>query len=336
LLAGFFMPLFSVIIPTYNRRKWLLRCIGSVHAQRFTDYEIVVVDDGSTDGSIEALAELGGRIRLIKQQNRGPAAARSAGARVAVGEYIAFLDSDDRWFPWTLSTLAAAAERFGHPAWLYGGGVVANQFVEPTVSEAPFSARFFKDYVQAALLEGLMPLPTGVAISRALFVDSGGFRETMRVAEDLDLWFRIGGAPGFVLVDSPPIYVREVHGGNLGEDVALSYEGMLQLVARERRGIYGGPAESTFLHRAIITRQLMYYSRTYRERGHSMLAARFYCELLRLQARSRFREPRFGGKRNRYLLTFPVFVLSPALHGWLANAFSAGQKIGSRGIHDRG
>jgi glycosyltransferase involved in cell wall biosynthesis len=79
------MPLFSVVIPTYNRRERLLRAVASVHAQTFTDYELIVVDDGSSDGTVEALAKVQGPVTAIRQANRGPAAARSAGVRAATG-----------------------------------------------------------------------------------------------------------------------------------------------------------------------------------------------------------------------------------------------------------
>jgi glycosyltransferase involved in cell wall biosynthesis len=94
--------LFSVIIPTYNRAALLCTALDSVFAQTFTDYEVIVVDDGSTDGTAAMVASYGGRVRYFQQQNKGPGAARNLGAQHATGEYLAFLDSDDLWFPWTL------------------------------------------------------------------------------------------------------------------------------------------------------------------------------------------------------------------------------------------
>src|SRR5262249_51175789 len=108
--------LFSVIIPTYNRRKLLQETLDSVWAQSFTDFEVIVVDDGSTDGTEDVLKPQQDRLKLIVNEHLGPGAARNAGARVAKGQYLAFLDSDDLWFPWTLSTFAELIAKQSNPA----------------------------------------------------------------------------------------------------------------------------------------------------------------------------------------------------------------------------
>src|SRR5271166_980113 len=95
-------PKFSVVIPTYNRLDFLKQALSSIWAQTFTDYEVIVVDDGSTDRTREWLVMQGEQVLAITQTNRGPGAARNFGARHASGTYLAFLDSDDLWFPWTL------------------------------------------------------------------------------------------------------------------------------------------------------------------------------------------------------------------------------------------
>src|SRR5947209_429690 len=100
------MSLFSVVIPTYNRAAYLRQTLASVLTQECQDFEIIVVDDGSTDATPVVLESFGGKLRVFHQKNQGPGAARNLGASNAGGEYIAFLDSDDVWFPWTLSTYA--------------------------------------------------------------------------------------------------------------------------------------------------------------------------------------------------------------------------------------
>src|SRR5215470_7796162 len=96
------MPLFSVVIPSFNRVAFLATALNSIFTQRFTDFEIIVVDDGSTDATMDYLQSLEDRIEVFRQPNQGPGAARNRGARQAGGAYLAFLDSDDLWFPWTL------------------------------------------------------------------------------------------------------------------------------------------------------------------------------------------------------------------------------------------
>lgn len=96
-------PCISVIIPTYNRCWILKEAIDSVLSQKFSDFEIIVVDDGSTDATNELLSTYGDQITTISQQNKGVSAARNAGISFARGGYIAFLDSDDMWLPEKLS-----------------------------------------------------------------------------------------------------------------------------------------------------------------------------------------------------------------------------------------
>src|SRR5258708_6914008 len=104
-------PLVSIIIPAYNRKAMLFDAVASVLAQSYRDWELIVVDDGSTDGTADDLhARFGSRVRLIAQSRRGVAAARNLGVRSARGDYIAFLDSDDFWLPRKLERQMAFME----------------------------------------------------------------------------------------------------------------------------------------------------------------------------------------------------------------------------------
>ena len=309
------MPQFSVIIPTFNRCERLLRAVTSSLAQRYEDYEIIVVDDGSTDGTKDALATITGPIRFFQQPNRGPAAARSAGVRAARGNYVAFLDSDDTWFPWTLELMAKAIDVHGQPSWLYGGGVTT--FAKDAGVETALVTRHFPHYAAAAALNGLMPLPTGVAIQRTLLLSAGAFRESLLVGEDVDLWFRIADAPGFVLIESPPLYVRETTCDSQGEDMEKAYVGMLDLVSRERAGEYGGSRDQILTRRYIIRRQLAYYAVRFLEQGKRAHAARFCSEGMRLQFSSTYRQAVLGVANDKFWLGFLVRLASPSLYAWL-------------------
>src|SRR5438132_3254976 len=103
-------PAVSVIVPTFQRREYVVRAVGSVLAQTYEDFELIVVDDGSTDGTGEALAGLDGRLRYLWQENRGTGAARNTGLRLARGEIVAFLDSDNRWLPHHLGIVTEVLE----------------------------------------------------------------------------------------------------------------------------------------------------------------------------------------------------------------------------------
>jgi len=97
MIAREFLPMFSVVVPTYNRERFVTSAIDSVLQQTFKDYEIIVIDDGSTDNTLQALQKYGTRTKVIRQPNSGVSAARNKGVEVARGRWIAFLDSDDEW-----------------------------------------------------------------------------------------------------------------------------------------------------------------------------------------------------------------------------------------------
>ena len=117
-------PRFSVVIPTYNREDSILDTLNSCFAQRFDDYEIVVVDDGSSDATLDTLNKLDDpRLVIVSQENAGPAAARNRGVQHARGQYIAFLDSDDQWYPDFLESVNRLIEQEGEVL-VYGQIVV--------------------------------------------------------------------------------------------------------------------------------------------------------------------------------------------------------------------
>ena len=113
-----FAPRISVLIVSHNYALFLPQCLGSVQEQTFTDYETVLLDDGSTDGTAEIAARYG-RVRYIRQERRGVAAARNAAIRAARGEYLAFLDADDFWPPDRLRLLYAFAASAPSPKSLF-------------------------------------------------------------------------------------------------------------------------------------------------------------------------------------------------------------------------
>ena len=184
-------PLVSVIIPVRNGAATIERALKSVFDQTFTDFEIICVDDGSTDRT-RAIVEqyvwdYGDRVKIVEQANRGPAAARNNGARHASGEYIAFLDADDVWTPRMLELTVAAMRADPDAVLAYSDIVIVNEAgeeagrspVRPDTAHAPSMDE---------MLARIWPMTIMVVMRRDAFDRAGGFCEQLMSAEDIYLW----------------------------------------------------------------------------------------------------------------------------------------------------
>ncbi|MDL2226129.1 glycosyltransferase family 2 protein [Deltaproteobacteria bacterium OttesenSCG-928-M10] len=183
-------PLISVIIPAFNREAVVGRAVNSVLAQDYPHFELIVVDDGSTDNTGALLAPLAesGRLKYFKQANRGVSAARNRGLREAGGRFIAFLDSDDEWLPGKLSAQAAYFQE--NPGslivqtqerWIRNG-----RRVNPKFKHLKKAGDIFLESVELCLIS-----PSAVMLRRELLDEVGLFDEELAAAEDYDLWLRV-------------------------------------------------------------------------------------------------------------------------------------------------
>ena len=201
-------PLVSVIIPTYNRADLVRQAVASVKAQTFRDFEIVVVDDGGTDGTSEVLSAEPG-LRLLRHPHRqGVAAARNLGVDAARGEWLAFLDSDDLWLPDKLARQISWLEN--HPE------VLICQTDETWVRRGvrvnkPAAHRKVAGQIFLPSLGRCMISPSAVMLHRRLLEAHGGFDETLPAAEDYDLWLRLTWRYEVGLVDEPLVIKRGGH-----------------------------------------------------------------------------------------------------------------------------
>ena len=195
----------SAVIPAYNIEAYIGRAIESALRQSRPADEIVVVDDGSTDGTAAEIRKFGERVRLIQQPNGGLSAARNRGIAAAGGEWIAFLDGDDEWLPEHLQRQEALLHRHPELAWSTGNYIrclCAQQVQAPNTDPARARAlsagrEFIPDYYQALRLD-LHGCADTMIVRRQALIDAGWFRAGLRRAEDLDLWLRIA-------VDHPAI-----------------------------------------------------------------------------------------------------------------------------------
>lgn len=208
---------FSVIIPLYNKAPYVAKAMQSVMTQTFTDYELVVVDDGSKDGSGDiAKREIEGcdNCRLIKQNNAGVSVARNNGVAQSSGDYLCFLDADDWWEPMFLEEMNRLINEFPD-AGIYGTGyTIVNETkhktrVAPVGVEAGFEKGYI-NYCQVYAKTLAMPLWTGaVCIPRPIFEELRGFPQGIKLGEDFLLWTSIALKFKIAFLNMPLAYYNQ-------------------------------------------------------------------------------------------------------------------------------
>jgi glycosyltransferase involved in cell wall biosynthesis len=183
------LPAVTAIIPTYNASAYVAQAIRSALDQRDVALEVIVVDDGSTEDTRRVLGPFGERVRYVRQANRGPANARNHGARLATGDWLAFLDADDEWLPGKLAAQLAAAD--------VDAGLVytdCNYFgdcVRVSARQSDGLRLWNGDIFEELLLDNFLTL-SSVMIRKSCFQRLGGFDESPELigVEDWDLWLR--------------------------------------------------------------------------------------------------------------------------------------------------
>jgi glycosyltransferase involved in cell wall biosynthesis len=203
----------TVVIPAFNAAAWLPDALNSVLSQTYTQWEAVVVNDGSTDGTAEVVKNFAGRdgrIRLLSHPaNQGPAAARNLGMLASRAEYIAFLDADDIWLPTKLEKQLLLLESRPDDDACYAQFELVNDWCHVIQEWQALSRTFWHNPVDAmalALGNYVAGSASSVLIRRSLIKKVGMFNETMRGSEDLDYWYRTALHTRFCLV--PEVLVR--------------------------------------------------------------------------------------------------------------------------------
>jgi len=214
----------SVVIPTHNRAHLLSRAINSVLAQTFSDYEIIVVDDGSNDHTKQMVEQFrGARIRsVILERNYGASRARNAGIEAALGEWIAFLDSDDEWLPRKLELQMARLLETNdpHATVVY---CLCHRYEGSIKRTAPSIGSLHEGDVFDHLLRNRRP-PTASAfvVKRSSLLTIGGFDEGFPSSNDIDLWLRLAQASNhFVAVNEVLVVKHDHFGARISNDPSL-------------------------------------------------------------------------------------------------------------------
>jgi glycosyltransferase involved in cell wall biosynthesis len=216
-------PAVSVVIATYNRANYLAETIDSVLGQSFQKFELILVDDGSTDETRRIVAPYGSRVRYLYQQNRGPSAARNLGARNASAGWISIQDSDDLCLPNHLETLYGYADKHPESGMVFAngsylGGPAHNR---ETIIPAAKSRRLADEGVRLEdLFDKSIVRLQAALISKRCYDDVGGHDESLRISMDLDLTFRLISRYPVAYLDEVVFSYRR-HSGNISGNQEL-------------------------------------------------------------------------------------------------------------------
>ena len=217
------LPLVSVVVPVYNQGEYVRSAVESVLAQEYSPLELIVIDDGSTDDTPEVLRDYVGRAELIRQENRGAAAALNRGIRATRGSLVCWLSADDEFLPGKLEAQVAAFLESPDVGMVHtgyvdvdGSGTVLRTARVPAAVDAdPFVTVYWRNSTNGST----------VMLRREVFDELGGFDESLRADVDADMWMRI--AMRWRITTVPGVYVRyRVHGNSLSANVPLMVASM--------------------------------------------------------------------------------------------------------------
>lgn len=307
----------SVIIPAYNRAGLIGETLRSVWNQTLPPKEIIVVDDGSTDGTADAAERefsvfskkfLGNSksniqnptFKILRQQNAGPGAARNLGAREARGEYLAFLDSDDLWFPWTLEVYSQVIEQEKSPGFVAGCPFVfetTRQF--QAVAQGHLQTKKYSDYLASGDERRWWGVSSFV-VKRALYEKVGGFASEFVNGEDADFVMKCGTEPGFVQVVCPFTFGYRKHEANITKAFEKNLEGARLQIRNERMGIYPGGKSRERERWHILSRQIRPVAVAAVENGNPAAAWEIYKATFRWHLKLR---------KWKFLLGLPMAML---------------------------
>jgi len=283
-------PLVSVVIPAYNAETYIAAAVESVLAQTFRDFELIVVDDGSSDSTASRLAAYEGALRCIRQANSGVSRARNNGVEASRGRLVAFLDADDVWLPAKLEKQTRLLESRTDCRTCYTAAIVADAALRPiAVDRRPEGAVTAHNL----LLRGNIVPAGGSAIlcERELLVGTGGFDPNLSLCADWDMWLRLLTRSRFAAVDDPLVVYRRTPGSMSGNPRVLERD-TLALLAK------------AFSEQDAPVRDMRarVYGHQYRVLSGSYLHGGLYRDALRCLARSL----RYDSRGIFYALALPA------------------------------
>ncbi len=205
------VPKVSICIPTYNRERYLQETLGSVFAQTYKDYEVVVVDDGSTDNTAQVVKDAAGDVRYCWQQNQGEAAARNKLVALARGRYISFIDSDDLLVPDAIERMVTAIEAEPDDVIVYGPYLRIDENGKPGKR---CKHKLYSGHITERLFQEIVVHPNGSMWPKTVLEDIGEFDTSLRVCTDYDLALRASTKYRFLALPEPTFLHRR-HANNV-------------------------------------------------------------------------------------------------------------------------
>ncbi len=227
-------PLVSVVIPAYNSASYIAEAIDSALQQDYPEQEIIVIDDGSTDETVEIVARYGDKVRLLTQKNQGSAVARNLGIRQARGKYVAFLDADDVWGPHKIrcqvEAMAAAGYKMAYSRFIWWRPDAPGQY---TQAQVEFEKRDNPNLSTAAIVTGCpyaellldcIVWTSTVIVEKSELEKAGLFDPSLRKGQDYDLWLRLSRQTEMVGLEIPTALYR-IHPNSITFNVKdINYE----------------------------------------------------------------------------------------------------------------
>ncbi len=225
------MPLVSVIIPAYNAEKIIHETIESVLNQTFTDFELIIVNDGSTDNTLEVISQIDdSRLKIFSYPNGGVSASRNRGVSHAVGKYISFIDADDLWTSDKLKAQLEAIQKEPQASVAYSWTDFIDQ--EGKFIDRDERVTYSGDVYPQMLVRDFLSSASNVMIRRRAFIESGRFDESLAGAADWDLFLRLAARYHFVMVPQVGILYRIADRNSMSSDLQKQEEDCLKVIER--------------------------------------------------------------------------------------------------------
>ncbi len=277
-------PLVSAVVPAFNAEATIRATLDSILAQTFAGLEVIVVDDGSTDATVDVVRQIEDpRVRLVEQPNGGAAAARNLGIHHARGDWVAFLDSDDLWLPHKLERQLEELEASGMDAAQSSVVFVDEDLTPLGVRRCAPSTDALMDFLSFRNMPAAMET---LIVRRRLLEDLGGFSAELVILEDWDLMIRLARNGGVHNV-MEPLALYRVHEGNRSRDLSIHIEPGLEVLER----LFADPALPAHVH----SQRKLVYARFYAMLAGGAFKVRDMREAIRWASRALRSDPRVAG-----------------------------------------